>query len=94
MTNNEIYLLIKYIKSVLSRVAKLLCYIEDARCLKVKAGYKLLTEIFPSVTCWPTPVFSPFRPNHSNSVLCLNIQTVVKFQSCVRVYETLPFVHK
>jgi len=28
--------LIKYIKSVLSRVAKRLSYIEDARCLKVK----------------------------------------------------------
>jgi len=32
---NEIYLLIKYIKSVLWRVAKRLSYIEDARCLKV-----------------------------------------------------------
>jgi len=29
-------LLIKYIKSVLWRVAKRLSYIEDARCLKVK----------------------------------------------------------
>jgi len=29
-------LLIKYIKSVLWRVAKRLTYIEDARCLKVK----------------------------------------------------------
>ena len=34
--DNEIYLLIKYIKSVLWRVAKHLSYIEDARCLKVK----------------------------------------------------------
>ena len=32
---NEIYLLIKNIKSVLWRVAKRLSYIEDARCLKV-----------------------------------------------------------
>ena len=32
----EIYLLIKYIKSVLWRVAKRLSYIEDTRCLKVK----------------------------------------------------------
>ena len=32
---NEIYLLIKYIKSVLCRVAKRLSYIEDALCLKV-----------------------------------------------------------
>ena len=36
ISDNEIYLLIKYIKSVLWRVAKLLSYIEDARCLKVK----------------------------------------------------------
>ena len=31
------YLLIKYIKSVLWRVAKCLSYIEEAQCLKVKA---------------------------------------------------------
>ena len=36
MSDNEIYLLIKYIKSVLWREAKRLSYIEDARCLKVK----------------------------------------------------------
>ena len=35
ISDNEIYLLIKYIKSVLWRVAKRLSYIEDARCLKV-----------------------------------------------------------
>ena len=36
ITDNEIYLLTKYIKSVLWRVAKRLSYIQDARCLKVK----------------------------------------------------------
>jgi len=35
ISDNEIYLLIKYIKNVLWRVAKRLSYIEDARCLKV-----------------------------------------------------------
>ena len=36
ISDNEIYLLIKYIKRVLWRVAKRLFYIEDAgRCLKV-----------------------------------------------------------
>jgi hypothetical protein len=35
MSDYEIYLLIKYIKSVLWRVAKCLSYIEEARCLKV-----------------------------------------------------------
>ena len=38
MSDNEIYLLIKYIKSVLWRVVKRLPYIEDAQCLKVNAG--------------------------------------------------------
>ena len=33
---NEIYLLIKYIKGVLLRVAERLSSIEDAWCLKVK----------------------------------------------------------
>ena len=40
MSDNEIYLLIKYIKSVLWRVVKRLSYIEDARCLKVKLHLK------------------------------------------------------
>jgi len=35
ISDNEIYLLIKYIKNVLWRVAKSLSYTEDARCLKV-----------------------------------------------------------
>ena len=34
--DNEIYLLIKYIKSVLWSVVKRLSYIQDAECLKVK----------------------------------------------------------
>jgi len=34
--DNEMYLLIKYIKSFLWRAAKRLSYTEDARCLKVK----------------------------------------------------------
>jgi len=37
ISDNEIYLLIKYIKSVSWRVAKRVSYIQDARCLKVKA---------------------------------------------------------
>ena len=39
ISDNEIHLFIKYIKSVLWRVAKRLSYIEDARCLKVKPLY-------------------------------------------------------
>jgi len=48
ISDNEIYLLIKYIKNILWRVAKRLSHIEDARCLKVKeiakSGTKVLTE--------------------------------------------------
>jgi len=36
ISDNEIYLLIKYTKNVLWRVVKRLSYIQDARCLKVK----------------------------------------------------------
>ena len=35
ISDNEMYLLIEYIKSVLWRVVKRLSYIEDAQCLKV-----------------------------------------------------------
>ena len=41
ISDNEIYLLIKYIKSVPWRVAKRVSYIEDARCLKVNTLYSL-----------------------------------------------------
>ena len=36
ISDNEIYLLIKYVKSVLWIVSKFLSYMEEARCLKVK----------------------------------------------------------
>ena len=39
ISDNEIYLLIKYIKSVLWRVAKCLSYIEEARCLKINGKH-------------------------------------------------------
>ena len=38
ISDNEIYLLIKYIKSLLWRVAKCLSYIEEVRCLKVNCS--------------------------------------------------------
>jgi len=45
ISDNEIYLFIKYIKSVLWRVAKRLSYIEDARCLKVKLSHFIPTVL-------------------------------------------------
>jgi hypothetical protein len=46
ISDNEIYLLIKYIKSVLWRVAKFLSYIEDARCLQVNHGSWHNSDLF------------------------------------------------
>jgi len=42
ISDNEIYLLIKYIKCVLWRVAKRLSYTEDARCLKVNTALQAI----------------------------------------------------
>ena len=39
ISDNKMYLLIKYIKSVLWRVVKCLSYIEETRCLKVNSNY-------------------------------------------------------
>ena len=51
ISDNEIYLLIKYIKSVFWRVAKCLSYIEEARCLKVKTKtYRISTNKNHTVT--------------------------------------------
>jgi hypothetical protein len=56
ISDHEIYLLIKYMKSVLWRVAKLLSYIEDARCLKVENGVRCIYACFetsePAVPVW------------------------------------------
>jgi len=50
ISDNEIYLLIKYIKSVFWGVAKRLSYIEDARCLTVNVA-RLNTHLVGSVHC-------------------------------------------
>ena len=57
ISHNEIYLLIKYIKGVLWRVAKRLSYIEDARCLKVNLTSENAYGIFKLKSlgyCWLT----------------------------------------
>ena len=55
ISDNEIYLLIKYIKSVLWGVAKRLSYTEDARCLKVKEPYRTIIStlnVKVDAVCW------------------------------------------
>ena len=53
ISDNETYLLIKYIKSVLWRGAKRLSCIDDARCLKVKQNI-LFYCIIPNNKIFPT----------------------------------------
>ena len=48
ISDNEIYLLIKYIKSVLWRVAKRLSYVENTRCLKVNVASDCISFIYAS----------------------------------------------
>ena len=50
ISDNEIYLLIKYIKNVLWRVAKRLSYIQDARCLQVKENilWRIQLQLTPA----------------------------------------------
>jgi len=61
---SEIYLLIKYIKSVLWRVAERLSYIEDAWCLKVRErrGYSHLKEEALDRTMWRARFGRGFGP--------------------------------
>ena len=61
ISDNEIYLLIKYIKIVLWKAAKRLSYIEDARCLKVK--HKILYQVRPLMMCYISCVRS-LQNNH------------------------------
>ena len=66
-----IYLLIKYIKSVLWRVAKRLSYTEDARCLKVKLVADLCTQLHSAgrnvnrarIDCQPSAAHSDIYQN-------------------------------
>ena len=78
ISDNEIYLLIKYIKSVLWRVAKRLSYIEYARCLK-----------FNRVTITPSSSLSS-----SSSYICNEIGPLVDpFRShvCRSLFKGLPW---
>ena len=59
ISDNEIYLLVKYIKSVLWRVANCLSYIEEAQCLKVN----FLEPSGPLQACNGTAL--PFTVKHS-----------------------------
>jgi len=68
MSDNEIYLLIKYIKSVLWRVVKRLSYIEDTRCLNVNVDWNLFQYLQLDTSYKRSDKFKP----HQCGPRCLN----------------------
>ena len=71
ISDNEIYLLIKYIKRVLWRVAKCLSYIEEARCLKVNPGQR-------NFRCYQNHGASQYLEVFLHKSNCLNPSNCVK----------------
>ena len=61
ISDNEIYLLIKYIKSVLWRVAKRLSYTEDGWCIKVNDTYSASYNKVPNKQTEKTMVLYFFK---------------------------------
>ena len=96
ISDNEICLLIKYIKTVLWRVAKRLSYIEDARCLKVKYMYivfVLLRSCFSYATHSTVP-YCPICQGYKTS--SKNLGEISKFFAPKQRYEasSTPRIHK
>ena len=95
----EIYLLIKYIKSVLCRVAKCLSYIEEARCLKFKIvgtiHFLFLTFSGTPVTCvlWQVGESSPsetslqfYHITRHHTVHSIPLRALVRFLKPLTVW--------
>ena len=78
ISGNEIYLLIKYIKSVLWRVAKHLSYIEDARCLKVNFMLRTLeNSLCVTSHIWWSQIRIPFPSLPLASDFCDQLLTCI-----------------
>ena len=80
MSDNEIYLLIKYIKSVLWRAAKRLSCIQDALCLKVNIGLSCIDRrhfICPSSRKWAMWYKLPDFVFCREGLYCISTQCVV-----------------
>ena len=80
ISDNEIYLLIKYIKSVLWKVAECLSYRQDARCLKVKP------------TCMPVP--SVLCKQGSTLVLKCTYVVVTRSSSFIKLWSVITIQEK
>ena len=89
ISDNEIYLLIKYVKSILLRVAKRLSYIQDAWCLKVKILSAVLVK---------SPVSWQYACPECNYLPCntvcipegLNLNDDISMSDCGKMLALLP----
>ena len=89
MSDNEIYLLIKYIKSVFWRVAKRLSYVEDARCLKVKyLGFWGTTRGEKNYTPKNTPAWE--RQQHDEELVSARVGRPCFITLCISSPENKP----
>ena len=79
ISDNEIYLLIKYIKSVLWRVAKRMSCIEDARCLIVHGLWLRATQ-FKFRQCSANFPYFPILPD-----ICLCFRSAPSMSAYVHV---------
>ena len=96
ITDNEIYLLIKYIKTVFWRVAKYMSYIEEARCVRVNR--KLIVQTFAlrvsdayldrySINSFSFPILQKGRRNTNSDIYILAKQPTLS--CCKTVHSTL-----
>ena len=86
IADNEIYLLIKYTKSVLWRVAKRLSYIEDAWCLKVNG-----VQVMPLTRNRKLVVFNIIlRGSFSiERLVILNVPPAATLRNCILPHTVL-----
>ena len=82
ISDNEIYLLIEYIKSILWTVAKHVSYTEDARCLKVNPSMlrSYISSLFLSL-CIYLPTRYSFRWKFTSvSCICKRNNASISFR--------------
>ena len=102
ITDNEIYLLIKYIKTVFWRVAKYLSYIEEARCVRVNR--KLVVQTFAlrvsdayldrySINSNSFPILQTGRRNTNSDIYILAKQPTLSCCNIVHCMVLLNFIN-
>ena len=90
ISDNEIYLLINYIKTVLWIAAKRLSHIQDARCLQVKYFSLSSSELPPNIQVRPSTIsyvkqFISYILSQTVIWLCNRVFSVIHTQNAVSI---------